>query len=295
MLDNEPSRTAEYMALFRAVETAEPPDRRLFEDPYAIFLLSGTLKLLAEIARISVIGKLVPAFLDFGWPYTRSSAVVRTRLIDDLVREATHAGAQQLILLGAGFDTRAYRLEETRGLRIFEVDHPATQRAKRERLDPGLQHPAENVHFVEVDFEKDNLEFKLRETGFDEKAPAVVLWEGVVSYLSEPAVDANLLVLARLLAPDSRLILTYVHKGALDGSQKFQGARRWKSWVGRSGEPFIFGFDPAALSDYLRPLGFLLQSDVSTAEAAGRYCRSTGRKETGSELYRVATMIRAGA
>jgi len=231
MFDNEPSRTAEYMALFRAVETAEPPDRRLFEDPYAIPLLSGTLKVLAEIARISVVGKLVPAFLDFGWPHTRSSGVVRTRLIDDLVREAIHAGAQQLVLLGAGFDSRAYRLEETRDIRTFEVDHPATQRAKRERLKPRLQQPAVNVHFVEVDFEKDNLEFKLKEAGFDEKTPAVVLWEGVVSYLSEPAVDANLVVLARLLAPHSRLILTYVHKGALDGSQKFQDARRWRSWA----------------------------------------------------------------
>ncbi len=87
------------------------------------------------------------------------------------------------------------------------------------------------MHFVEVDFEKDNLEFKLNEAGFDGKTPAVVLWEGVVSYLSEPAVYANLAVLARLLAPDSRLILTYVHKGALDGSVMFRGARRWKSWV----------------------------------------------------------------
>jgi methyltransferase (TIGR00027 family) len=295
MLGNQPSRTAEYMALFRAVETAEPPGRRLFEDPYAIPLLSGPLKVFAEIARISVIGKLVPAFLDFGWPYTRSSGVVRTRLIDDLFREAIHAGARQLVLLGAGFDSRAYRLQETRGIPTFEVDHPATQRAKRERLKPRLQQPAENVHFVEVDFEKDNLEFRLKEAGFDEKTPAVVLWEGVVSYLSEHAVGANLVVLARLLASQSRLILTYVDKGALDGSQKFRGARRWRSWVGRSGEPFIFGFDPATLADYLRPRGFLLQSDVSTAEAARRYRASTGRNETGSELYRVATMIRAGA
>jgi methyltransferase (TIGR00027 family) len=295
MFDNQPSRTAEYMALFRAVETAEAPDRRLFEDPYAIALLSGTLKLLAEIARLSVIGKLVPAFLDFGWPYTRSSAVVRTRLIDDLVRQAIHGGAQQLLLLGAGFDSRAYRLEETRDIRTFEIDHPATQRAKRERLMPRLQSPAENVHFLEVDFERDNLEFKLKEAGFNEKTRTAALWEGVVSYLSEPAVDANLAVLARLLAPHSRLILTYVHKGALDGSQKFQGARRWKSWVRRSGEPFIFGFDPATLADYLRPRGFLLQSDVSTAEAAGHYRVSTYRNETGSELYRVASMIRAEA
>ena len=220
---------------------------------------------------------------------------MRTRMIDDLVREAIHAGARQLVLPGAGFDSRAYRLRETNGLAVFEVDHPATQRAKRERLKARLGRLPETVRFVEADFEKDNLECALLAAGFDANKPAVVVWEGVVSYLSEPAVDGNFTVLALLLAPGSRLILTYVDKRALDGSQTFQGARRWRSWVRFSGEPFLFGFDPAILADYLRPRGFLLQSDVSTAEAAGRYCASTGRHETGSELYRVATMVRAGA
>jgi methyltransferase (TIGR00027 family) len=295
MRSHQPSRTAEYMALFRAVETAQPPARRLFEDPYAIPLLSGTLKALAAIARISVIGKLVPAFLDFGWPYTRSSGVVRTRLIDDLVREAIQGGARQLVLLGAGFDSRAYRLEEARGMQTFELDHPATQRAKRERLRPKLGHTPENVHFVEVDFEKDDLESKLSEAGFDAKIPAVVLWEGVVSYLTEPAVNANLVVLNRLLAPQSRLILTYVHKGALDGSVAFRGSRRWTSWVRRSHEPFLFGFDPVELANTVSRFGFRLESDASTADAAKLYCSTNGRRETGSERYRVASMMRAGA
>jgi methyltransferase (TIGR00027 family) len=295
MLNDQPSRTAEYMALFRAVETAEPVGRRLFEDPYAIPLLSGKLKVLAEIARIPLLGRLVTTFLDFGWPYTRSSGVVRTRWIDDLVCEAIHAGAQQLVLLGAGFDSRAYRLNETKGLRIFEVDHPATQKAKRERLNSSLKDLPDEVHFVEVDFEKDNLELKLKEAGFNAEVPAVVLWEGVVSYLTESAVDANLVVLARLLAPQSRLILTYVHKGALDGSVTFRGSSRWKSWVRHSGEPFIFGFDPAALAETLERYGFLLESDVSTAEVASRYSAANGRMESGSDLYRVASMTRSGA
>jgi O-methyltransferase involved in polyketide biosynthesis len=80
------------MALFRAVETAEPPGRRLFEDPYAVALLSGMLKVLAKSAQVPGIGRLIRAFLDLGWPYTRSSGVVRTRLIDDLVRESIRAG-----------------------------------------------------------------------------------------------------------------------------------------------------------------------------------------------------------
>jgi methyltransferase (TIGR00027 family) len=295
MRRNQPSRTAEYMALFRAVETAEPPGRRLFEDPYATALLSGTLKALAKTAQIPGLGRSVRAFLDFGWPYTRSSGVVRTRLIDDLICDLILAGTRQLVLLGAGFDSRAFRLNEARDMQIFEVDHPATQRAKRARLGRILKLPPDNVHFVAVDFETDNLEFKLRDAGFDQNTPSAVLWEGVVSYLSEPSVNANLLLLSRLLAPGSRLILTYVHKGALDGSVTFRGSRRWSSWVRRSGEPFIFGFDPATLATTLSQFGFRLERDESTADAAKRYCLTNGRIESGSELYRVASMIRAGA
>jgi methyltransferase (TIGR00027 family) len=283
------------MALFRAVETAEPPDRRLFEDPYAVALLSGTLKALAEIARWPMIGRLVPAFLDLGWPHTRSSGVVRTRLIDDLVGEAIRAGAAQLVLLGAGFDSRAYRLPEAKGVVAFEVDHPASQRAKRQRLNLRLGQVPATVHFVEVDFERDDLERALLTAGFNPARPAVAVWEGVVSYLSEAAVYANLAVLARLLAPTSRLILTYVDQAALDGSRAFRGARRWRFWVRFQGEPFLFGFDPDTLAGYLRPLGFLLQSDVSTAEAARLYRASSLRNETGSEWYRVAAIARAHA
>ncbi len=295
MRNQQPSRTAEYMALFRAVETAERPGRRLFEDPYALPLLTGTLRAAAQFARMPGMGRLVRAFLDVGWPCTRSSGVVRTRLIDDLVRASAHAGIPQMVLLGAGFDSRAFRLNETRSMRIFEVDHPATQRAKRERLNLVLERAPENVHFVEVDFETGELESRLTEAGFDRKIPAVVIWEGVVSYLTEPAVNANLTLLSRLLAPRSRLILTYVHKGALDGTVKFRGSWRWSSWVRRSGEPFLFGFDPDLLANTLSQFGFELESDVSTAEAARRYRAINERVESGSELYKVASMMRTGA
>jgi methyltransferase (TIGR00027 family) len=295
MRNHQPSRTAEYMALFRAVETTEHPSQRLFEDPFAVAFLSGTLKALAQIARLPVIGRIVRVFLDFGWPYTRSSGIVRTRLIDDMTRESLHGGIKQFLLLGAGFDSRAYRLDEATGARIFEVDHPATQKAKRERLKSHFGLPTQNVQFIEMDFEKDNVESKLKEAGFDDRIPSIVLWEGVVSYLSEPAVETNLALLSRLLAPNSRLILTYVHKGVLDGSENFRGSRRWKWWVRRSGEPFIFGFDSATLASALAHYGFEIRSDESTADAAKRYFTANRRKESGSEWYRVASVIRSGA
>jgi methyltransferase (TIGR00027 family) len=276
---DQPSRTAEYMALFRAVETAERADRRLFDDPLAAAFLTGRLKALAAFARLPAIGRLATYFLDLGWPRTRSSAVVRTRLIDDLVRQAIRSGARQALLLGAGFDSRPYRLEELRGVPLFEVDHPSTQRAKRQRLQTHLGPLPGNVHFAPVDFEKDDLETTLMHAGFDTTVATVAVWEGVVSYLTPAAVD--------------HLIFSYVHQGALDGSVAFREARRWKSSVRSSGEPFIFGFDPAGLADYLRPRGFALVSDVSTAEAAKSYCEPLHRNEPGSELYRIAAAQRA--
>jgi methyltransferase (TIGR00027 family) len=290
---DRPSRTAEYMALFRAVETAEPADRRLFDDPFAAALLTGRLKALAAFASLPAIGRLATYLLDLGWPRTRSSAVVRTRLIDDLVRQAIRSGARQALLLGAGFDSRPYRLEELRGVPLFEVDHPATQRAKRQRLQAHRGPLPANVCFVPVDFEEDDLETTLLHAGFDTTVAAVAVWEGVVSYLTPAAVDQSFRTLARILSQGSQLIFSYVHQGALDGSVAFREARRWKSSVRKSGEPFIFGFDPAALADYLRPRGFALVSDVSTAEAAKSYCEPLHRSEPGSELYRIAAAQRA--
>jgi methyltransferase (TIGR00027 family) len=146
-------------------------------------------------------------------------------------------------LLGADFDSRPYRLEELRGIRTFEVDHPATQRAKRERLSIPLPKLPENVALVPVDFEKDDLKAALLRSGFDPGLPTVAIWEGVVSYLTPAAVDLNFAILAQLLAPGSRLIFSYVHRGALDGSVVFPEARRRKSSVQATGAPFIFGFE----------------------------------------------------
>ena len=238
MQDGKSSQTAQYIAFCRALETQEQPARRLFDDPYTFALLSNSYRMFARIAHIPILGKLVYAILDLGWPYTRSSAVVRTRAIDDLVREAIWNGVGQLVLLGAGFDSRGYRLEEAGKITVFEVDHPATQQVKKERLKTCMGRLPTNIRYVAVDFEKDNLEARLAESGYDPATPAIVVWEGVISYLTESAVQNTFAVLSRLLTPSSFLIFTYTDLGALDGTKAFPGAHRWR-WSSVSGEPFI--------------------------------------------------------
>lgn len=291
MKEGHESSTAAYMALFRAVESARPEEGRLFTDPLATSLLPTSLRLVAEAARLPVIGRAVPAILDLGWPRTRSSGVVRTRLIDTMVQDALRERAAQLVLLGAGYDSRAYRLPLAREVTVFEVDHPSTQRAKRARLEASGT-SVDHVRFVGVDFELDNIADRLAMAGFDEAAPSVVVWEGVISYLSEPAVEENFKLLAALCSPGSRLIFTYVDGRALDGSVDFEEARRWKGWVRLNGEPFVFGFHPDKLEFYLSGHGLRLDSDRSTAEVARGYRAELGRFEQGSDLYRVAEATR---
>lgn len=293
MRSDRPSRTAEYMALFRAVETCQPKPRRLFDDPYAVDFLSGWIQGVARLAAVPVVGRIVPWILDVGWPSTRSSGVVRTRLIDDALEEALDRGIEQLVLLGAGLDSRPYRLLGRRPVRVFEVDHPATQRAKCERLTTSLGALPPQVRYLPVDFERDDLRLALEGAGFDSARRSVFVWEGVVSYLTTESVERNFTLLSSLMAAGSRLVFTYVHRGALDGSSHFAEAARWSGWVRFSGEPFTFGFTPEELPAYLEAHGFATRADVSTAEAAQRYCPPLGRSEPGSQLYRIVIAERA--
>jgi methyltransferase (TIGR00027 family) len=246
------SRTAEYMAFFRALENTQPPARRLFSDPFAVTLLVGSLKAVAVLAQWAPLRRLFTLLIDRNWPRARSSAVVRTRLIDDLMSDALECGSRQLVLLGAGFDTRPYRLK-ARQVQTFEVDHPATQATKMERLGRNAEIPAQSrVRHVPVDFERDDLERSLLQAGYDPHVVTLVIWEGVVSYLTASAVDVTFRVLARLLAPGGRVIFTYVDLRAIHGSRFFAEAQRWTGKVRSTGEPFIFGFLPEELSNYAR-------------------------------------------
>ena len=203
-MQNRASRTAEQMTLFRALETARGRDR-VFDDPLAVRFLPGRYRLLARLARVRPVGLRLTRWIDERWPGPRPSAVARTRLIDDLVEAALAAGARQVLLLGAGYDSRAYRLPGIARVPVFEADHPATQAVKR-RLLRGAVRPERRRHvrFVPVDLLVEDLGDALLAAGFGALEPTVVVWEGVTNYLTEAAVDANAFrARRRRLAADS--------------------------------------------------------------------------------------------
>ena len=168
MLQHQPSRTAEYMAMFRASEHAKGAGRRVFADPLAVALLPGSLRLPAKLLAVRPVGDMLTRYIDRQWPGARTSGIARTRLIDDWIGESI-GQAEQVVLLGAGFDTRAWRLAALDSVKVFEVDHPATAKVKRERLQAAGA-DLNRVTFVAVDFEIDDFEQRLRDAGFDPAA-----------------------------------------------------------------------------------------------------------------------------
>jgi methyltransferase (TIGR00027 family) len=282
MNSGSPSRTAEYMALFRALESAEPPERRLFEDPAATRFLRPTLRAVARAARLTALRIPIVKFIDRRWPGPRLSGVVRTRVIDDFVVRAVHDGCTQLVLLGAGYDTRATRLLPVASIVVFEVDHPDTQ--ARKRMAMGTL--PERVRYIPIDFERDPLPPALVNAGFDSDQQTCVLWEGVFSYLTPEAIDLTLAALVELCKPGSRVLLTYVDQHALEtpGSQPSP----WLTAVRDVGEPFQTGLDPNQASAFFAERQLTLSHDESTAQAARRLGIANARSIP--DFYRLATL-----
>lgn len=287
MKDQEASRTAQHMAFFRALESGRPVRRRLFEDSFAIHFLRPALRRAVQISRIPVLGALIPWYADRRIPGARTSGVARTCLIDELLRRAMQAGVRQIVILGAGFDCRGYRISSLRNSILFEVDHPATQEIKLAKLRRLLPRLPGHVHFVPLDFDRQSLSSALQASGFDSRCFTAFLWEGVTNYLTANGVDSVLRYVAGC-ATGSLLIFTYVHRGALDGSGLFADAAELLGELKRLGEPWTFGLDPDGLSVYLRARGLELEQDICAQEYRARYYGPHGRHFKGYHFYQVA-------
>jgi methyltransferase (TIGR00027 family) len=280
MKEHVPSRTAAWVAGARALGRFLPDDVRLIEDPYGGAFGTGMRSMTA-----------VRALLDAHVPILRVPGMlrwilymqVRTRVIDDAI--ARFAG-KQLVVLGAGYDCRALRLPLD-GWKVFEIDHPATQRHKRATLDRiGAHSPA---RYVTWDFEArpmSELPATLAGAGHDPDAPTFTIWEGVTMYLTEPAIDASLRAIRAWSAPGSQLAMTYFAKSRLD--RPSLATRAVQAIVSRVGEPWRWGWVPDELPAYLRARGFAIDRDVSMSEAATELLPATLARHVSSSDRRAA-------
>ena len=274
------------MALFRALETRRR--NGLFEDRHAERFLPGALRVVAAGARVPPVREGICLFIDRRWPGARTSAVARTGAIDDLLTDAVREGARQVVFLGAGYDTRALRMDALAETAVYELDQAPLLATKRERIgDTG------RARRVEIDFSRDAVLETLEGAGFDRAERAAFVWEGVAHYLTAEAAGATFRQVAEA-APGSRLIFTYVHSGVIDGSVRFEADERLRSKVAGVGEPWTFGLDPAELAGYLGERGLRLLSDEGADDYRRRLLGDAPRNVRGYGFYRLAMAEVAG-
>jgi methyltransferase (TIGR00027 family) len=226
MIETQASRTAIMVAGYRARASARPSP--ICNDPWAAALAGAEGAELAEK-------------FDKAFPHMELWMAVRTAYLDAQVQHWT-AIFDQVVVLGAGLDTRAARLARE-GVRFFEVDHPATQAHKREQLAALEGYPLEAVTFAPCDFEKDDFLDSLVEVGFDTGAPALIVWEGVVPYLTEAAVRGTLRRIADGCEPRTVLLFDYLMKRMAHGVDLPEKDQQAREMVEGLGEPVQFGIN----------------------------------------------------
>ncbi|MDQ3368878.1 MAG: SAM-dependent methyltransferase [Myxococcota bacterium] len=227
-LHSAASKTALMVCAYRARASRWP--QPLFVDPWADALAGSD-------------GHAIARALDQRFPPMEQWLALRVAYLDRLVASAVDClGIRQVVILGAGYDTRAARLPRA-GVRYFEVDHPATQAAKRERLARIPGYPVEAATYVTCNFEREDPIERLTASCFDVTDPALVIWEGVVPYLTEPAVRATATRLASGLDPRSLVAFDFVGKKLAAGQGLSAADQHTVAYVGELGEPIQYGTD----------------------------------------------------
>lgn len=275
MAAGEPSRTALGAALHRAAH-------QLLDQPL-VFPDALALKVLGHDRR-ALLRTYFARQKKSGSRAMRAFIVMRSRHAEDQLADAVARGTRQYIVLGAGLDTFAYRNPFHERLRVFEVDHPATQDWKRKRLDEqGIAVPP-SLTFAPVDFETDSLGACLDRVGFDRTAPVCISWLGVTIYLTREAVFATLRFVAQSCAAGSEITFDFAIPDAelTDRERSLRNASATR--VAEAGEPWISYFNPEELAANLRRIGFARTAGMGSEAVNARYFseRGDGFRVTGS-------------
>jgi len=191
----------------------------------------------------------------FGPPGTFSYVVSRSLAIDQVYEAALRGRISQVVILGAGFDTRAFRFEKLLEASVFELDLGNTQQIKQRRLN-GFHVPIpENLHFVPIDFQRDSLESRLTESGYDPSAPTLFIMEGLTMYLSPSTVTSTFQFIRERSAPGSEVIFDVMHRDVTEGRANGYGADTMVDLLAKHQSPFQYVDDPASAVQLVEEVG----------------------------------------
>jgi methyltransferase (TIGR00027 family) len=286
MTEQGVANTALGAAMCRLIEQYQPAETRLFNDPVVKDLVAAPLRVLMQFGPMR---NFTVKQTDAVAAGLYGAQVCRTRYIDDAVKDTLSKGIAQLVILGAGLDTRAYRLPGIKRVKVFEVDLPLVQNDKKQKLQKHLGRLPDNVTFIPINFDTQTLDAAFAGTTYDPSKPAVFIWEGVTQYITEAAVRQTLAFVGKS-ASGSLVLFTYVLKSIIERRSTIPGADKMMDTVAKR-SPWIFGLEPAAIPAYLQPFHLNVISDVGNADYQAKYLQPLKRNLPVSEVERIVEAI----
>ena len=276
------STTAEGIALARAIESQKPAEERICHDPFARQLVSTFYW---NVFRFFVSS----GYAERRGPGTLGFVVARERYIDDYLQAGLDSGLEQLVILGAGYDSRAYRFEQLKGCKVFEVDHPATQQAKIVKLKKILGALPAHVVFVPIDFETQTLQERLVECGYDAHKKTLFIWQGVTQYLTPEAVDNTLVFVAHHAGQGSSIIFDYMYTELLDGTVKRSEVNSMQRYRYLTGEGFQFGIPEGTIEAFMQQRGFCRVKNAAHGELKRAYFTGVNQNRAVAAGYAIVS------
>jgi len=276
-IDTKTSRTAQYTCICRAASFREKRECYQGADDIAYNLVPGIIKL---ILKSSLLCRICGKYLAPRGIY--EYVIARTKYIDSEFCDALKKTFDQIVIFGAGFDSRAERFDHlNKSTKIFELDAPVTQQEKLKAFSKRKITIPENLVFVSINFNKESLSSKLIEAGFETSRKSMFLMEGVTMYLTSGAVDVTFSFIQHGSATGSRVVFDYVNAGVLRNENKYYGEKDIFKTVSRAGEAWTFALEPGELEGFLSRYGLSLIDHRNALELEKKYFRNPEGKILG--------------
>jgi methyltransferase (TIGR00027 family) len=285
-----PSKMAEGMAMQRFSESSKPENERICYDPYAIHFISpeivefGIKHPEEARAKVDQMEKLFPGL--------SSSIIARVRYFDDYVRKSIDEGLEQLVVLGAGYDTRAYRIDGLKeNIKVFEVDHPNTQSFKIQKIKEIFVSTPDHVVYVPTDFETEEFGQKLSDMGYNRSKKTLFVMEGLSMYIPLESVVETLSFIVQNSAKGSSIIFDYYPESVVNGTCKLEIGKNVRNFVIQQGEPLQFGIRENEIEDFLTQFGFSKIQSVTSEDYKKAYFHGKNENRDVCELLYFAHAI----
>lgn len=271
-----PGKMAEGIAMIRAYESSKTEDERICYDPYAIHFVNPKILEYAAKHRDEA-----NAAMDD----STGSIVARVRYFDDFLKKSIKERLEQLVIFGAGYDTRAYRIKELKGkVKVFEVDHPDTQRFKVQKIKEIFGSIPEHVVYVPVDFESQTLGKELFNKGYNRSLRTLFIMEGLIMYLTPKSVTETLNFIVENSGEGSAIIFDYFPESVVDGTNKLKIAQYIRNFALQQGEPLQFGIKDDELEEFLTNFGFSKIKNVPSENYKKAYFHGKNENRNVCEL-----------